>query len=732
MSFSKQNTKSNHIFEGQELIALVNRLRASGAHLTVDLPTIVLCGQQSSGKSSVSEAISGVALPRSSGTCTRCPTEVRLIHTQDTKWKCTIKVRWEWNDRKKTHLHQVREEEIATVTEREAVAGIVEKAQKVLLEKAEVKFSRNVICVEVQTSDCVDLTVVDLPGLIQAVENEEDFQYIQLTQFHCNNDMENQAVNSLIRQHDPKGLRTLGILTKVDTIETDSEQIWINVLKGKSYPLKLGYVAVRNITQHELKHGKSFKETRAIEAQFFASHPTWSKLSSSLQSRLGCSNLVDILSCKLSSLIAQQLPRMQFQLMSKLSALKTELCELPASPSQRLIQNSDVDIKEIIIDLILQFTDACKQLVRTKNGTLWTQVMHEYTQFFQALERYQPQFVPNDELKKKKNKETVFTLEDVKVENEQCVGRELNFLVSDYARKKFLQHSMKPWGIVGQQLVLAVSKTLSAVVQSSVSRHFVHFKMLYKDASLITYLQQKTLQEVMELLEREREMDEFTLSSHRLLNTYETAKNQFERIFPTSLEVTLFFFMALNFCKNLQKNNKKTESGKEIIRKGVIVMAQSVSYYDLAYRRFADNVSMAINSLLINKFSKSIESHMFKLTDIPLLVVRSVNILNGSSTDLAKLLQEDPQVMQKRSRLEISIKELSGFVDELKSIMPTDLNDFADENEDVGTMSQANLTPLTTLDTNIASNQPPEPQSNSKKSVVKNKTQKMGLILMIN
>ena len=45
---------------GHELIALVNKLRSIGAHLSLDLPTIVLCGQQSSGKSSVSEAISGV------------------------------------------------------------------------------------------------------------------------------------------------------------------------------------------------------------------------------------------------------------------------------------------------------------------------------------------------------------------------------------------------------------------------------------------------------------------------------------------------------------------------------------------------------------------------------------------------------------------------------------------------------------------------------------------------
>lgn len=37
----------------------------------MDLPQIAVIGQQSAGKSSVIEAISGITLPRSSGTCTR-------------------------------------------------------------------------------------------------------------------------------------------------------------------------------------------------------------------------------------------------------------------------------------------------------------------------------------------------------------------------------------------------------------------------------------------------------------------------------------------------------------------------------------------------------------------------------------------------------------------------------------------------------------------------------------
>ena len=56
--------------------------------------------------------------------------------------------------------------------------------------------------------------------------------------------MENQIINHLCRKHDPEGLRTIGILTKVDTIEHGLESNWIDILENRKYPLRLGYVAV--------------------------------------------------------------------------------------------------------------------------------------------------------------------------------------------------------------------------------------------------------------------------------------------------------------------------------------------------------------------------------------------------------------------------------------------------------------------------------------------------------
>ena len=48
-----------------------SQLRSRRAQLELDIPIIAALGSQSAGKSSLIEAISGITLPRASGTCTR-------------------------------------------------------------------------------------------------------------------------------------------------------------------------------------------------------------------------------------------------------------------------------------------------------------------------------------------------------------------------------------------------------------------------------------------------------------------------------------------------------------------------------------------------------------------------------------------------------------------------------------------------------------------------------------
>ena len=65
--------------DGQrKIMDIVDKLRRTGLNGVVQLPQLVVCGDQSSGKSSVLEAITEIPFPRKENLCTRFATEIVL------------------------------------------------------------------------------------------------------------------------------------------------------------------------------------------------------------------------------------------------------------------------------------------------------------------------------------------------------------------------------------------------------------------------------------------------------------------------------------------------------------------------------------------------------------------------------------------------------------------------------------------------------------------------------
>jgi hypothetical protein len=60
----------------RKVMDIVDKLRRTGLSSIVELPQLVVCGDQSSGKSSVLEAITEIPFPRKENLCTRFATEV--------------------------------------------------------------------------------------------------------------------------------------------------------------------------------------------------------------------------------------------------------------------------------------------------------------------------------------------------------------------------------------------------------------------------------------------------------------------------------------------------------------------------------------------------------------------------------------------------------------------------------------------------------------------------------
>jgi Dynamin family len=78
-----------YAYDSKFLIDLNDSLGESGLGEFFSLPKIAVIGNQSSGKSSLIEAISQIRVPRGDGRCTRCPMEVRL-RSGTMPWRCSV------------------------------------------------------------------------------------------------------------------------------------------------------------------------------------------------------------------------------------------------------------------------------------------------------------------------------------------------------------------------------------------------------------------------------------------------------------------------------------------------------------------------------------------------------------------------------------------------------------------------------------------------------------------
>ena len=92
----------------RKVLDIVSKLRENGLSNFLELPQLVVCGDQSSGKSSVLEAISELPFPRKEGLCTRFATEVLLRFDPKPSITATI-VPDSKSSKNKPHLQEMRD-----------------------------------------------------------------------------------------------------------------------------------------------------------------------------------------------------------------------------------------------------------------------------------------------------------------------------------------------------------------------------------------------------------------------------------------------------------------------------------------------------------------------------------------------------------------------------------------------------------------------------------------------
>lgn len=145
------------------LLDSIDQLRSEGLSRYVSLPQIIVCGDQSAGKSSVLEAISGVSFPVQSKTCTRFPTELILRRTPQVSSSVSIVPDASRTEAEKLSLAAMSKE----LEGFDGLGEIIEVAKNAMGIKEDGKtFSRDLLRIEITGPERSHLTIVDLPGLI--------------------------------------------------------------------------------------------------------------------------------------------------------------------------------------------------------------------------------------------------------------------------------------------------------------------------------------------------------------------------------------------------------------------------------------------------------------------------------------------------------------------------------------------------------------------------------------
>ena len=224
----------------KKMIEIRGILQTVGQSDTLTLPSIVVIGSQSSGKSSVLEAIVGHEfLPKGSNMVTRRPIELTLVNTPDAQAEYgEFPALGLGKITDFSHIQRTLTELNLAVPDSECV-------------------SDDPIQLRISSPHVPDLSLIDLPGYIQVVGHDQPVELKQKISDLCDKyiqppnvilaisaadvDLANSTALRASRRVDPRGERTIGVVTKMDLVDATRGA---SILNDRKYPLRLGYVGV--------------------------------------------------------------------------------------------------------------------------------------------------------------------------------------------------------------------------------------------------------------------------------------------------------------------------------------------------------------------------------------------------------------------------------------------------------------------------------------------------------
>lgn len=412
-SFDLPSLQKLQSAEQLELFDVVDTLRARGLGEMVSLPQLIVCGDQSSGKSSVLESISGIPFPRAEGICTRFATEVILRRAATAEITVSIlpgQNRTIMERDKLLGFHH----ELKSTDDFEELFKVVMTAMG--LSTGGKSFSNDLLRIEICGPSQPQLTLVDLPGLIHSSIKQQTTQDVDIVHdlvseylrnprsiilavVSARYDPNNQIILNKARGVDPEGLRTLGIITKPDTLAKGSkdEREFIALANNETVKFFLGWHVVRNLDLEKEKDERGARDEK--ETQFF----TESNFRSLPSHVVGIAFLRSRLSKVLFDQIRTELPQLVEDILAQISTTKAVQAKLGPSRAkpdeqQAFLLTLSETFHRICGDAVRgHYEDGFFQVDTDPERRLWANIMNKHFHFADNMRKDGANWIIQDE-----------------------------------------------------------------------------------------------------------------------------------------------------------------------------------------------------------------------------------------------------------------------------------------------------------------------------------------------
>ncbi|KAK7318863.1 hypothetical protein RJT34_03570 [Clitoria ternatea] len=617
------------------LDAVENLRRLNIAKEGIQLPTIVVVGDQSSGKSSVLESLAGISLPRGQGICTRVPLIMRLQNHPLPKPELVL----EFNGK-------------TISTDESNVCDAINIATEELAGNGK-GISNNPLTLVVKKNGVPDLAMVDLPGITRVPvhgqpENIYDqikdiiMEYIKPAESIILNVSVDFTTCESIRMSqtvDKTGLRTLAVVTKADK----SPEGLLEKVTSDDVNIGLGYVCVRNRIGDE-----SYEEARMEEQKLFETHLLLSKIDKAI---VGIPVLAQKLVQVQAMIISKTLPDIVKKINEKLSSNLTELENLPVNLS------SVADAMTAFVHILGLAKDSLRKILLRGEFDEYPddKYMHCTARLVEMLDSYSVDLYNSTESDSTRNflKDEIEVLEEAK-----WIG--LPNFMPRAAFLSILQKKVKGIAHMPRTFVDNVWNYLEDVVVSVLKRHSDNYYQLQvctarAGQNLVAKMKEKSTKHVMEAVEMEMHTD-YTCNPDFLVEYNKLISQQEFFLYEVLSSETKPSHIELEGVGKIDVNHLRVHT-TSVLTQAFDLKMRMIAYWKIVQRRLIDSIALHLMLSVNNLVNKDLSEEIVK------------DLMSPRGGGIERLLVESPSIAGKRERLSRSVKVLRESKETVSSII---------------------------------------------------------------